>query len=200
MKYFAFVISIFLLFSCGKKHTVTGRVYNPVTGEGIPGISVYLMKDKACLSYVGCGEKAIESTTTDSDGYYSMRYRDKGGLNLLFDHDINDYHRMNSNIPGISGNEEYDLLLVTKGYLQRTITNINCFDSNDKLTITERYHKSLPDFYSIQNAIYKGCMNQTYSNNKTVLGWHVWKGTVTKNNLATPFADGVYVLEGGSVE
>ncbi|MBL4862958.1 MAG: hypothetical protein JKY09_08090, partial [Crocinitomicaceae bacterium] len=72
------------------------------------------MKETLCLGYDGCADKAVESTITDPDGHYSMRYRDKG-LSLLFNHDINDFYRMNSNIPGISGNQEYDLLLVTKG-------------------------------------------------------------------------------------
>ncbi|HIP35540.1 MAG TPA: carboxypeptidase regulatory-like domain-containing protein [Crocinitomix sp.] len=186
--------------SCGKKRTVHGRVYNPVTGNGIAGMGVYVMKDKTCLSYDGCADKAIESTTTDANGYYLMQYRDKGGLSLLFDNDIDAFYRMNSNIPGISGNQEYDLLLVTKGYLQKTITNLSCFDANDKLTITSAYHKSIPELSSTTMAIYEGCMNQTYSNSYVPMGWRVWKGIVTKNSITTPFADSIYVPEGGSVQ
>jgi len=202
MKHLAFILCIFLLVSCGKERTVKGRVYNPVTGSGIAGIEVQVRKGKTCLSYDGCGSKLLESTTTDANGYYAMRYRDKGGQYLLFKHDIDDFYRMNSNIPGISGNQEYDLLLVTKGYLQETITNINCFDSNDELSITSMYHKSLPDLtlQAINPAIYSGCFNQTYSNSYVPMGWYVWKGTVTKNNISTPFADSIYVPEGDSVQ
>ena len=115
-------------------------------------------------------------------------------------YDENKYHSVNSKVVGVSGNKVYDLLLVTKGYLQKTITNINCFDANDKLTITSKVHKSLPTYYTSQSAVYNGCMNQTFSNSYVVMGWHVWKGTVTKNNITTPFADSVYVPEGGSVQ
>ena len=178
-----------------------GRVYNPVNNKGIPNIEVQVRKGKACLSYDGCGSKLLESTTTDSDGYYSMEYRDNGEQYLLFKHDIDAFYRVNSNIPGISGNQEYDLLLVTKGYEQYSVINTNCFDSNDKLTITQRYHKSLPDLSLLNGAaIYPGCMNQTYSNSYVPMGWYVWKGTVTKNNITTPFADSIYVPEGGSVQ
>ena len=108
---------------------------------------------------------------------------------------------MNSNIPGISGNQEYNLLLVTKGYLQMSIKNINCFDANDKLTITNAYHKSLPNLnLLIDTAIYEGCFSQTYNANLVPMGWRVWKGTVTRNGITTPFADSIYVPEGGSVQ
>jgi len=200
MKHLAYFTFILLLASCGKKYTATGRVYNPVNGNGIVGLEVQIRKGKACLNYDGCGSKLLESTTTDANGYYSITYRDRGGQYLLFKNDIDEYHRINSNIPGVSGNQVYDLLLVAKGYMQHTITNTNCFDANDNLTITSRVHKSLPEFYTVQNAVYNGCFNQTFSNSYVVMGWHVYKGTVTKNNITVPFADSVYVPEGGSVQ
>ena len=200
MKHLAYFTFILLLASCGKKYTATGRVYNPVNGNGIVGLEVQIRKGKACLNYDGCGSKLLESTTTDANGYYSITYRDRGGQYLLFKNDLDEYHRINSNIPGVSGNQEYDLLLVTKGYMQKTIANINCFDANDQLTITSAYHKSITELNSSSIAIYPGCMNQTYSNSYVPMGWYVWKGTVTKNNITTPFADSVYVPEGGSVQ
>ncbi len=201
MKYLAFIFGIFLVVSCGKNRTVKGRVYNPVNGNGISGIEVQVRKGKSCLSYDGCGSKLLESTTTDANGYYSMEYKDKGSQYLLFKHDIDAYYRINSNIPGISGNQEYDLLLVTKGYEQYSVINTNCFDSNDQLTITQRYHKSLPDLNLLTGLeVYLGCINQTYSNSYVPMGWYVWKGTVTKNNITTPFSDSIYVPEGGSVQ
>jgi len=201
MKYITFIFSILLMVSCGKQRVVKGRVYNPVTGNGISGIEVQVRKGKSCISYDGCGSKLLESTTTDANGNYSMQYRDKDDQYLLFKHNIDDFYRINSNIPGISGNQEYDLLLVTKGYEQYSIINTSCFDINDKLTITERYHKSIPSLILLNgDAVYSGCMNQTYPNTLVPMGWYVWKGSVTKNNITTPFSDSIYVPEGGSVQ
>ncbi len=209
MKYLIFIFALFFVFSCGKKRTISGRVYNPITGNGIEGVIIAEFREKFCLSYDGCPDKALETATTDANGYYSMPYRDKKkGQYILFNYGVDDnYYRIrttshldNSNRRFISGNQEYDLLLVTEGYLQRTITNTSCFDANDQLTITSAYHKSIPELNSSTVAIYPGCMNQTYSNSSVPMGWYVWKGTVTKNNITTPFADSVYVPEGGSVQ
>jgi len=200
MKNLAYLTFILLLSACGKKYTATGRVYNPVNGKGIAGLEVQVRKGKACLGYDGCGSKLLESTTTDANGYYSINYRDKGSQYLLFKNDLDEYYRLNSNIPGVSGNQEYDLLLVTEGYLQRTITNTSCFNANDSFVRTSYTHEYITELNSYGTVTYSGCMNQTYSNNSVPMGWYVWKGTVTKNNITTPFADSVYVPEGGSVQ
>ena len=92
--YFTFIL---LLASCGKKYTATGRVYNPVNGNGIVGLEVQIRKGKACLNYDGCGSKLLESTTTDANGYYSITYRDRGGQYLLFKNECrNHQHKSNA--------------------------------------------------------------------------------------------------------
>ena len=77
MKYLIFIFALFFVFSCGKKRTISGRVYNPITGNGIEGVVIAEFREKFCLSYDGCPDKALETATTDANGYYSMPYRDK---------------------------------------------------------------------------------------------------------------------------
>jgi len=209
MKYLIFIFALFFVFSCGKKRTISGRVYNPITGNGIEGVVIAEFREKFCLSYDGCPDKALETATTDANGYYSMPYRDKKkGQYILFNYGVDDnYYRIrttshldNSNRRFISGNQVYDLLLATKGYMQLSITNVNCFDNNDKLTITNLYHKSIPELINSGVSEYNDCFNQTFNNSFVAMGWWIALGTVTKNNITTPFADSVYVPEGGSVQ
>jgi len=201
MKNLAYLTFILLLSACGKKYTATGRVYNPVNGKGIAGLEVQIRKSKACLGYDGCGSKLLETTTTDANGFYAIGYRQRAsGQYLLFKNDLNEYDRLNSNIPGLSGNQVYDLLLVSQGYMQLSITNVNCFDNNDQLIITRQFHRSIPEFNNNNISTYDGCFDQSYGNTYTAMGWWIKEGTVTKNNITIPFADSVYVPEGGSVQ
>ena len=65
MKNFLLLYFLFLLLSaCGKKTTVKGRVYNPVTGEGI---KVIVIKPKISLGYDGAGSKTVFETMTDEN-------------------------------------------------------------------------------------------------------------------------------------
>lgn len=68
MKNFLLLYFLFLLLSaCGKKTTFKGRVYNPVTGEGISGIKVIVIKPKISLGYDGAGSKTVFETMTDEN-------------------------------------------------------------------------------------------------------------------------------------
>ncbi len=59
----------------GKNVYVDGRVYNPVTGEGIEGIPIKLYRTKIdSKDPLGESSKTLETTTTDANGYYKMEH------------------------------------------------------------------------------------------------------------------------------
>nr|WP_294859953.1 carboxypeptidase-like regulatory domain-containing protein [uncultured Fluviicola sp.] len=71
MRYLLFV-SVLLLLGCtkfGKNVTLKGRVMNPVTGEGIPGAEVKLLK---IAGGYDSNYKTIKSATTDASGSFEL--------------------------------------------------------------------------------------------------------------------------------
>mgnify|MGYP006153297129 CR=1 FL=1 len=70
------LFSILILTSCtkfGKNVYVDGRVYNPVTGEGIGGVTVKLYRNKLdSKDPLGSDSKTLKTVTTDENGYYKI--------------------------------------------------------------------------------------------------------------------------------
>ena len=199
---FLFIIP-FLLSSCYKKTTMKGRIVNPVTNLGIAGIKVYVTKPKTCLGYDGCGSKTIFETESDDEGYFTIekRFRKSKTYTVSYGYDKTKYGLLKAQVSP-AGTEydgsNFEFYLIPNGNLIRNLNNVSCFDSNDLLTITQIY-KPLPDLYGPPYIInYNGCINKTGSNNSVAMGWYVWVGTVTKNGITTPFADSIYVTEGGN--
>jgi hypothetical protein len=184
--------------SCGKKTTVAGRVYNPVTGEGVENIDVVLSRTNASLSSSGGGTTELERLTTDATGNYSFEYRDGGRvkrLRFVFDDDF--YYPVNTFELPLNGKQSHDLQLVPTGGFQRNFENVNCFDSNDVLLVSNRTHRSLPDYYNgNMPATYNGCFQFQTSIANVPMGWHVWTGTITRNGITEPWADSIYVQPG----
>jgi 5-hydroxyisourate hydrolase-like protein (transthyretin family) len=66
------ILYLLVLSTCtkfGKNITVQGRVLNPITGEGIAGVEVWLQKTTMGLPG---GKKTIKSVTTDADGNFEL--------------------------------------------------------------------------------------------------------------------------------
>ena len=71
MKFVVFYTLVFSsLCACtkfGKNVTIEGRVMNPITGEGIAGIELELLRTTTGLPG---GYKSVKSTNSNSDGSY----------------------------------------------------------------------------------------------------------------------------------
>jgi hypothetical protein len=205
MKYLTIIIilsSLLLLPSCGKKVMVKGLVYNPVTGEGIPGIDVVVTRAKFTLGYDGGGYKVIYATKTNANGNFTIeeRFRRSKNYKLTYSGDPDKYYQIRSEVDDIGAHTdgaELTYPLIPRGGLAKNTVNIACFDENDQFTI-DSYHRSIPDYGG--NATYFGCFQHYGTENFVPMGWHVYIGTVTKNGITTPFADSIYVTEGGSHE
>lgn len=188
-----------LLLSCGKKTTMKGRIVNPVTNMGISGIKVIVTKPKKCLGYDGCGSKTIYETVSDENGYFLIekRFRKSKSYTINYGYDKNNYTLVDAQVSPAGAEYDgssFEFYLLPKGSLQRNIENANCFDENDLFSFQYivRSDESLNS-----NGEYNGCFSNQGSNNRVVMGWKVIKGTVTKNNITTPYADSIYVTEGG---
>lgn len=202
----------FLVVSCKKKVTITGRVYNPVTNEGISGVKVTLSKQKTGVpgSVDGSGAKIIASGLTDANGNYSFieKLNKNKGYGIGFSYDGNLYYQIEGEYKSINAGEDNLIInwpLIPKGYVKGKIDNVNCFDSNDELKILRSY-AHIPNLYGFENSIYSGCFHYEFTGSidgspqgyaYCPMGWHYATGTVTKNGITTPFKDSIYITAGG---
>lgn len=211
MKYVIVLIMLLTFFSgCtkfGKNVTIKGKIINPVTGQGIEGIELNLLREKATISG---GFKSVKSTTTDANGDFeisklglnSYHLRAQTGVDL---YDIG-WFQNDENITGTGGmlnvkrgkTMHVEYRAVEYGNLQINIKNLSCFDTNDELKIFRTH--SLPDFYnSVPNpAIYSGCIDNVGSLYQAPMGLYTYNGTVTKNGVVTPISDSIYLSAGQS--
>ncbi|MDD2983255.1 MAG: hypothetical protein PHQ74_07700 [Crocinitomicaceae bacterium] len=196
------IIVLTILFSCGKKTTMKGRIINPVTNTGIAGIKVVVTKPKKCLGYDGCGTKTIFETTSDNNGYFMIekRFRKSKEYTIQYYFDDKKYLLVDAQVSpaGQEYNGTYfEFLLFPKGKYKRNFINIDCYDENDKLTVNRYYFKQ--DLYqNLSQATYLGCETVEGSIAEVPMGWYIVKGLITRNAISTPFADSIYVTEGGT--
>jgi hypothetical protein len=201
------IVLVGLLTTCtkfGKNITVQGRVLNPITGEGIAGVEVWLQKTTMGLPG---GKKTIKSVTTDADGNFELDKLTVSSPEIVVN--SGGYHRIGwwtgssyssfQSLPVKKGKKmNVDYHMVPYGTLQINIHNLSCFDSNDELKIY-RTHSIIGFYDNVPNpAIYTGCINQTGNVNKAPMGWYKYNGMVTKNGIVTPKMDSIYLNEGES--
>jgi hypothetical protein len=208
MKFVSFYsLAIFCFCACtklGKNVTIEGRVMNPITGEGIEGIELELLRTTSGLPG---GYKSVKSTRSNTDGSYEISKGGLAGYWLACRVPVEYYQigwvQNGSNVTASTGNltvkkgkkMHADFYAVPYGKLQIVIKNNNCFDVNDELSIFRTH--SIQDFYSgVPNpAIYTGCVNQVGNLNKAPMGWYTYSGTVTKNGITTSISDSIYLEE-----
>lgn len=202
MKTIIYVLAMLMLCSCYKKTTMRGRIVNPVTGEGISGIQIYVTKPKKCLGYDGCGSKTIFKTESNQDGYFTIEkwFLKSKTYTVSYGYSKDKYTFINQvSATGATYNKTYyEYYLIPNGELIENINNISCFDSGDILTLNY-FHRTLPNRYEGFNpVIHSGCFSYFGDSNTVPMGWYVCIGTVTKNNITTPVSDSIYVTEGGN--
>jgi len=203
------LIIIFLLFgtmnSCtkfGKNVTIEGRVENPITGEGISGAEIWLLKTTMGLPGA---DKEIKTAISDANGNFELNkfsFRaDKirmgdahGDYYTIGWHKDGEYVSTNSTLEIKKGKKLYvDFHMVPYGELQIKIKNTSCFNQNDELRIF-RTSSILGYYDNVPNpAVYMGCYDFVGNLNKVPMGWYKYKGTVTKNGNEIPISDSIYL-------
>ncbi len=141
---------LFLTFtSCtkfGKNVTVTGRVVNPITGQGFEGLEVQLQKTKNSLPG---GYTSVKEVYTDSKGYFEINHlagansyhvmvqttADQYRLGWLIDGN----YQQNSQLGVTKGKKmNVDYHAVPYGRYSLDINNINCGGAGDTIIINQQ--------------------------------------------------------------
>ena len=58
----------------GKNITIEGRVENPITGEGIPGVEIWLLKTTWGINGAN---KSVKTVFSDNNGNFEINIRNK---------------------------------------------------------------------------------------------------------------------------
>ena len=199
------IISLLFLFSCvkdGKNIYVEGRVVNPVTGEGIPNITLDLRKQVPDPGGSGSDSKTVKTVLSDQNGYFTIAHN--GSL-------FNSYiiHMSNSNGIGyhvagwkdasgtsIGGynlevdkgqymNVRYEL--VPYGKMRIWHRNLNCFNTNDSIHIfrVDEFHYTDGDYKRYGCIIDEQQGYYTVPMGDVFLSWTVYR----ENNSPQTFSD-----------
>jgi hypothetical protein len=129
MKYIIIIIlSFFLLPSCGKKVMVKGLVYNPVTGEGIPDVKIYVTRPKFTMGYDGAGSKTVYETVTNKYGEFVIerRFQRIRNYRIAYVADPYKYYSVRANVDDIGAHTdgaELTYPLIPVAYLKFNIIN-----------------------------------------------------------------------------
>src|SRR3989338_6581977 len=143
-----------LVTSCtkdGKNITVQGRVYNPLTGEGISDCEIRLVKES--LELPG-GNKTVLTVYPDANGYFELNHTSISARYVCCFFDNEKYDEIgwiqdgqnigNSLVPVKRGKFTYlDCQAVTYGSIKINIYNVNCEGASDLINLERNYRHDL---------------------------------------------------------
>lgn len=198
-KLIALLVIFTAVVSCKKDYTITGRIYNAATGEGVANSKV-LFTPKIRK---GENKKTVE-LTTDANGYYS--YKGKVNLNkaqriLFSDFQTHEYHLLapydRALLDGNKENvEDLAFLRVLPAYLLYKDTNSNSGTQVKfvyirlQSKISSTYY---PDMYKL-DATFSGQDSYSAVKKQLVEGWNYVDGYVTyQGSESRSFRDSLYV-------
>nr|WP_294859954.1 carboxypeptidase-like regulatory domain-containing protein [uncultured Fluviicola sp.] len=202
------LLMILIVVSCtkfGKNVTLKGRVVNPITGEGIEGAEVKLLK---IAGGYDSNYKTIKSATTDASGsfeldkytwtkpvarcevgdLYRLGWTQDGGQTFIdnFELEVKKGKVMHA-----------DFYAVPYGNLILNIKNTSCFNSSDNIKL---YFDSGPyDSRTFNPGLItelNGCIDIPGSPVESSMGYKYFRWIVTKNTITTTYYDTVFVNEG----
>lgn len=211
MKYLILGIITLLIFgSCEKRRTtVSGEVRNPITGEHYPNVEIKFYQQYATSL------RDYGTVISDQNGYYEFS-KILAGKNQLEAQIQTDFSSMGliqlgfvDEYGGLTGFNGYELqlsvgdevtadLCVTElAYVALDLTNVNCFDSSDRLSINGTYDFSPFESRSLV-ATNWGCGN-LQEVKMIPQGTHYLSIEVTRNNVTTTSYDTIQVLAGDTL-
>ncbi len=190
----------------GKNVTVTGRVVNPLTGQGFEGLEVQLQKTKNSLPG---GYTSVKEVYTDSEGYFEINHlagansyhvmvqttADQYRLGWLIDGN----YQQNSQLGITKGKKmNVDYHAVPYGKLILNIENVNCEGLTD--TMVFRAKGQFDEDYTNWSALERiGCYSYTspppYTN--FPMGYRYYEMKVTRPSGITFVYDTVFIPETG---
>lgn len=209
--WYAYIILLGVLLACtkdGKNITVKGRVYNPVTGAGIPNCEIRLLKTTSGSPGTSGGYEDVATVYTDNDGYYELNHTSMFVRYVGCYPDQNEYEEIGWVKDGIqTGNTSFekvnlgkytylDCEVVTYGLLNSHVQNVNCEGASDEMIVRKKYQFTGWDSY--WSPVKQGCYNQS-STEPVILpiGLYVFETKVTRPSGVTYVYDTVFVSEAG---
>jgi len=197
MKKLIYIGVVSFLFSCtkgGGNVYIEGRVYNPITGEGIEGANIIMYRDKPLSGAVGAQSgdtKTVESVYSDADGYYEIKHAGIAKyvvamykLGNYYSIGWVDIHTKNKTYTAgggdtfaakLSKNMHADFQAVPYGLLHWHISNVNCEGGTDSMWFKTKYIHG-DDFIDGWDYIfpYIGCVDINGSgSDKMAMGNHI---------------------------
>jgi hypothetical protein len=195
---FVFLLGLSIIIaSCtkfGKNVTITGRVMNPVTGEGIEGAEIWLQKTAG--GYDG-GYKTVKTATSGSDGTFELNKLGLAGYSAVCGKFSGDYYELGWTQDGgasYTGNFKLnvkkgkvmhaDYYAVPYGNYKIIVNNINCQGPND--TIIIRRTNQVGSFLAV-DWILTGCGGYNSSFSQAPMGTVYTHYTVIRNGITTEY-------------
>ncbi len=141
---FASVLLIPLLSTCtkfGKNVSVEGRVYNPITGEGIPNMPLKMYRIRTDVNIGGPppDPKILKQTTTDETGFYKMEDLANAFKKVYVQLNEEDYYLIGPNTYPVKKGKKnrVDFEIVPAGHYKLVVNNVNCQGPGDTIIISQ---------------------------------------------------------------
>ena len=194
---FLLLISVFF-FSCtkfGKNVTIEGRVLNPITGEGISGAEIWLLKTTMGLPGAN---KEIKTVFSDENGNFELNKFSFRADKIRMGNTHGDYYELGWYKDGIYESDgstleikkgkklNIDFHMVPYGEYRIRINNINCQGINDTIIIHRQNEvKSFLD----KNWTLTGCSGYTTAWDKVPMGTIHTKYTVIRGGVSNTYEE-----------
>lgn len=185
----------------GKNLYVEGRVYNSITGEGIPNASLKIYRTK---TDVNVGDpppdpKILKQTTTDENGYYKMEDLANAFKKVFVRLNEDDYYFIvsPSAYPIKKGKKNrVDFEMVPAGLYKLVLNNVNCQGPGDTLIINQTNQVGSP--LSGVDRIFTGCDLNFYNPSffRMPMGTIYTHYTVKRNGVVNSYSVNFEVLPG----
>ena len=182
------LITIFLLFvSCNKKYHAVGRVYNPITGEGIANAKVKF--SRSTTGELPGGFEEVISTLTDANGNYELEY--KGRVERVKLEVNENFYELGT----LDGGEYLKEIRIEPKKTQEIDWHAVQYG---KLQTNVKYRIN-PNKQIFQPGIHYGCYNYSGPPSSNIpMGYYDFTWTVTKTSTGTnTFTEEVFVPAGG---
>src|SRR5690554_395236 len=189
---------IFLLLSCNKRRQVDieGRVYNPVTQEGIAGAELWLLKSGPITEFYG-GYERVETVYSDANGNFKVNVKSAKAEILRLGDMHGEYYnigwykngsKLPSDLPVEQGeNMKADFYAVPYGEIKTSVHNINCSGPTDTL-IFKRIYQHDPNNSVFQPFTFTSCYDNDVAFAKVPSGDYKLEWTVIRSGVSNTYS------------
>src|SRR5690554_5875641 len=189
-------IAILSLFcTCSKKRQVKieGKVYNPITQEGISGAELWLLKSGSITEYYG-GYERVTTVYTAADGSFKVDLKSAKAEILRLGDMHGEYYKIGwyengallpSDLTVKKGKTMHaDFYAVPYGEYRIKINNINCQGATDTIIINQT--NQVNSFLGI-DWVLEGCSGYTTAWDKVPMGTIHTKYTVVRSGVSNTY-------------